>query len=164
MDSKRMSLPQILLAVGVGGVLLVFPFIFTLPFPQHIMIMIFVYASLAQGWNIPYTSSLLLIKFGVNPWIGMLAGAALAIGLSLLIGLPVFRLAGHYFAIATIAIGEIFQIGMVNWKGGGGANGLYLPLLDEGFLNLEFHNTKVPYYFIALGIAAVTFYAVYRME
>jgi branched-chain amino acid transport system permease protein len=53
---------------------------------------------------------------------------------------------------------------MVNWKGGGGANGLYLPLLDEGFINFEFHNTKVPYYYIALAIAAVTFYATYRLE
>jgi branched-chain amino acid transport system permease protein len=168
---------------GVSIFLLLFPFIFTLPFPQHIMIMIFLYATLAQAWNIlggytgqcslghavffgcgAYTSSLLLIQFGLNPWLGMLAGAILSVGLSLLVAIPCFRLAGHYFAIATIAIGEICQIGMVNWKGGGGANGLYLPILEEGFLNLEFHNTKVPYYYIALGIAAITFAAVFFLE
>ena len=37
---------------GVSIFLLLFPFIFTLPFPQHIMIMIFLYATLAQAWNI----------------------------------------------------------------------------------------------------------------
>ncbi len=174
---------KIVLFAGVGAFLLIFPYLFTLPFPQHIMIMIFIYATLAQSWNIiggytgqcslghavffgcgAYTSSLLLIKFGVNPWLGMLAGGVLSVGLSLLIAIPCFRLAGHYFAIATIAIGEMCQIGMVNWKDGGGANGLYLPILEEGLLNLEFHNTKVPYYYIALAIAAVTFAAVRLVE
>jgi branched-chain amino acid transport system permease protein len=183
MDSTKAKGWQILLFAVVGIFLLVFPYLFTLPFPQHIMIMIFIYATLAQGWNIiggytgqcslghavyfgcgAYTSSLLLIHFNISPWLGMLAGGALAVGLSQIIGYPTFRLAGHYFAIATIAIGEMAQIGMVNWQGGGGANGLYLPILDEGFFNLEFHTTKVPYYYIALAIAAVTFYATYRME
>jgi branched-chain amino acid transport system permease protein len=167
----------------IAAFLLTFPALFTLPFPQHIMIMIFLYATLAQGWNIiggyagqislghavyfgagAYTSTLLLIHWGISPWLGMLAGAGLATGLSQIIGYPCFRLAGHYFAIATIAIGEIAQISMVNWKGGGGAVGLYVPMLDESFANLEFHTTKVPYYYIALGITAVVFFVAYLIE
>ncbi len=178
-----MNWKKVLFYSVLGIFLLVFPFIFRLPFPQHIMIMIFLYATLAQAWNIvggyagqcslghavffgcgAYTSSLLLIHLAISPWLGMLAGAGLAVGLSLIIGIPVFRLAGHYFAIATIAIGEMCQIGMVNWKGGGGANGLYLPILDEGFYNFEFHNTKVPYYYIILVIAAITFYTTHWIE
>ena len=181
--SKKTGGGKVLLFSIFGLFLLVFPFLFTMPFPQHILIMILVYATLAQAWNViggyagqcslghavyfgcgAYTSTLLLINFAVSPWIGMIAGGALAVGVDLLIGIPVFRLAGHYFAIATIAIGEMFQIGMVNWKGGGGANGLYLPILDEGLMNFEFHNTKVPYYYIILAIAGVTFYVVYWME
>lgn len=183
MDAQKKSGLQTVVFVIVAIFLLAFPFFFTLPFPQHIMVMIFLYATLAQSWNIvggyagqcslghavffgcgAYTSSILLVKFGINPWIGLAAGAVLAVGLSLLIGLPVFRLAGHYFAIATIAIGEMAQIAMVNWQGGGGANGIYLPILPEGIINFEFHDTKVPYYYIALGIMAVTFYAVHRIE
>ncbi len=183
MDAQKKSGLQTAVFVIVAIFLLAFPLFFTLPFPQHIMIMIFLYATLAQSWNIvggyagqcsfghavffgcgAYTSSILLIKFGINPWIGLVAGAVLAVGLALLIGLPVFRLAGHYFAIATIAIGEMAQIAMVNWQGGGGANGIYLPTLPEGIINFEFHDTKVPYYYIALGIMAVTFYAVHRIE
>jgi branched-chain amino acid transport system permease protein len=167
----------------IAAFLLTFPALFTLPFPQHIMIMIFLYATLAQAWNIiggyggqislghavyfgagAYTSTLLLIHWGISPWLGMLAGAGLATGLSQIIGYPCFRLAGHYFAIATIAIGEIAQISMVNWKGGGGAVGLYVPMLEESFANLEFHTTKVPYYYIALGITAIMFLVAYLIE
>ena len=183
MDPTKKNWRQVLFLSVVGILLLVFPHFFTLPFPQHIMIMIFLYATLAQAWNIvggyagqcslghavyfgcgAYTSSLLLIHFGLSPWLGMMVGGGLAVGLSLIIGIPVFRLAGHYFAIATIAIGEMCQIGMVNWSGGGGANGLYLPIMDEGFYNFEFHTTKVPYYYIALAIAAVTFSATHLIE
>jgi len=183
MDSPKSNWPKFLLYAAMAVFLLFFPAIFTLPFPQHIMIMIFLYAMLAQSWNIiggyagqislghavyfgcgAYTSTLLLVKWGLSPWLGMLAGAGLAMGLSLIIGYPCFRLAGHYFAIATIAIGEIAQISMVNWKGGGGAVGLYIPLLDESFVNLEFHTTKVPYYYIALGITAILFFVTYLIE
>jgi len=183
MDSQKGNWGKILFLVVIAAFLLIFPALFTLPFPQHIMIMIFLYATLAQSWNIiggyagqislghavyfgagAYTSTLLLMKWGVSPWLGMLAGAGLAVGLSQIIGYPCFRLAGHYFAIATIAIGEITQIGMVNWKGGGGAVGLYLPILEESFANFEFHTTKVPYYYIALGITAITFFVTYLIE
>lgn len=183
MDSQKRNWWQVPLFAAMAVFLLLFPVIFPLPFPQHIMIMIFLYATLAQAWNIiggytgqislghavyfgagAYTSTLLLMKWSLSPWLGMLAGGALAVGLSLIIGYPCFRLAGHYFAIATIAVGEIAQISMVNWKGGGGAVGLFLPILDESFANLEFHTTKVPYYYIALGIAAITFFVTYLIE
>jgi branched-chain amino acid transport system permease protein len=183
MNSQKRNWWKILLFAATAVFLLLFPAIFTLPFPQHIMIMIFLYATLAQSWNLiggyagqvslghavyfgagAYTSSLLMMKWGLSPWLGMLAGAGLAAGLSLIIGYPCFRLAGHYFAIATIAIGEIAQISMVNWKGGGGAVGLYLPILDESFTNFEFHSTKVPYYYIALGITAIVFLVTYLIE
>ena len=51
----------------------------------------------------------------MTPWLGMLAGVVLAVALSQVIGYPCFRLRGHYFAIATIAIGEIVQTLMINW-------------------------------------------------
>ncbi len=38
------------LAIG-AIILLIYPFILTLPFPRHLMIMIFLYASLGLAWN-----------------------------------------------------------------------------------------------------------------
>jgi branched-chain amino acid transport system permease protein len=150
----------------IGGILcLIFPAFFTLPFPRHLMIMIFLYASLGLAWNMiggyagqislghavyfgagAYTSTLLLMKLGVSPWVGMLVGGAISVGLAFIIGYPCFKLAGHYFAIATIAIGEIAQQWMLNWDWAGAAVGLTLPILPESLINLEFHTTKVPYY------------------
>ena len=175
---RRLAIGSVLALVVLG-----FPFAVRLPFPQHLMIMIFLYAAMAQAWNIlsgycgqislgqavffgvgAYTSTLLLVKGGVSPWIGMAAGAAAAAGIALLIGYPCFRLAGHYFAIATIAVGEIVQTLFINWGWAGGAVGLYVPILPEGIGNLEFHTTKVPYYYIALAIAALAFGAAAAIE
>src|SRR3972149_8274699 len=119
----------------IGAVLcLIFPLFLTLPFPRHLMIMIFLYASLGLAWNMiggyagqislghaiffgagGYTPTLMLMKLGVSPWVGMLVGGILSVGIAFIIGYPCFKLAGHYFAIATIAIGEIAPELMLYW-------------------------------------------------
>jgi branched-chain amino acid transport system permease protein len=158
--------------LGIGAVIfLLYPLVFTLPFPRHLMIMIFLYATLGLAWNMiggyagqislghtlffgigAYTSTLLLMKLWVSPWAGMFAGGLLSVGISLLVGYPCFKLAGHYFAIATIAIAEIAQVWMLNWDWAGAAVGLTLPLLPESLINLQFHSSKAPYYYIAFGL------------
>jgi branched-chain amino acid transport system permease protein len=165
---------RIKLALGllVLAALLAFPLVFTSPFPRHVMIMIFLYAMLAQAWNIlagycgqislghavffgtgAYTSSILVRELGITPWAGMLAGAGLAMAISQVIGYPVFRLRGHYFAIATIAVGEIVQTLMLNWDWAGAARGLFVPIKrPDSFLNFQFHESKQTYYYIALGL------------
>src|SRR5262249_39579075 len=104
------------------------------------MIKLFLYGLLAQAWNLlvgywgeislgnavffgigAYPSTVLGLWWGVSPWLGMLAGMTVAVVVSQAIGFPCFRLRGHYFAIATIAIGEIVQTVMINWDAVGGA-------------------------------------------
>jgi len=147
------------------------------------MILIFMYALLGEAWNIlggyagqvslghavffglgAYTSTTLLMKLGLTPWLGMVAGIFIAVVVSIIVGYPCFRLAGHYFAIATIALGEIVAIVFLNWKFVGGAIGLFLPLLDESLLNFEFHSSKAPYYYIILAMLVVTVLVTYKME
>jgi branched-chain amino acid transport system permease protein len=164
--------------------LLAFPLLETRPFPRHVMIMIFLYAMLAQAWNLlagycgqislghavffgagAYTSSILVRDMGLTPWLGMVAGIALAAVLSQLIGYPVFRLRGHYFAIATIAVGEIVQTLMINWDWAGGARGLFVPIRrPDSFLNFQFHESKQAYYYIALGMLLVALAVTHRIE
>jgi len=179
---------QLLALKVLGGVvlaiaLLAFPLVFKKPFPQRMMILIFMYALLGEAWNIlggyagqvslghavffgigAYTSTTLLMKLGLTPWLGMVAGIFIAVVVSIIVGYPCFRLAGHYFAIATIALGEIVAIVFLNWKFVGGAIGLFLPLLDESLLNFQFHSSKAPYYYIILAMLVVTVFITYKVE
>jgi branched-chain amino acid transport system permease protein len=138
------------------------------------MILVFIYATAAQAWNIlggyggqlsfghavffgvgAYTSTVLLGRGGVSPWIGMWAGAAVATAVSLLLGYPSFRLRRHYFALATLALAEIVRIVFLNWSLVGAAVGLYLPvrLINQTWALMW--SSKTPYYLLALALLAI---------
>ena len=102
-----------------------------------------------------YTSTLLLINFGISPWFGIVAGGCVAALLSLAFGWSCFRLKGHYFAMATIAVAELVQIFFTEWEYGGTAVGLYVPMDHQGWLWMNFA-TKLPYYWLALGLLLLT--------
>ena len=177
--------------LGLGGIVLavlamlalIFPAFFTLPYHRDLAIKILLFATLAQAWNIlagycgqvslghavffgtgAYTSSVLQMQLGVNPWIGLVVGAALAVALSQAIGYPCFRLRGHYFAIATIAIGEIIHTLAINWEFIGGARGLTLPIRKDSLLAFQFHGTKFIYYYIALALMVCCFLVTWHIQ
>ena len=66
----------------------------------------------------------------------------------LLIGWICFRLRGPYFALATIAAGEIFRLVATNWES----------LTDGmvGILIIQTFRSKLPYYYLALALAAAS--------
>ncbi|MDB5840535.1 MAG: amino acid transporter permease [Herminiimonas sp.] len=160
----------------------VLPFLVGDPAHQNLAILILMAAQMGVAWNIlggyagqislgqvaffglgAYTSTLLFAVWGINPWLGILAGGALASFISVLIGWSCFRLKGHYFAMATIAVAEIIQIIFTNWDFAGAAVGLTLPMEKEGWDVLVF-SSKVPYYYIALGLLLLTLLANYLVE
>jgi len=80
--------------------------------------------------------------------VGMLLSALAAVA----IGVPTLRLRGHYFAIATLLIGSSVQIVFQRWDWVGAASGLYVPIeRTSPWFYLQFHTSKVPYYYLALG-------------
>ena len=50
-----------------------------------------------------YTVALLAEKFGVSPWLGIPLASAVGALSGVVIGVPTFRLRGHYFALAMLA-------------------------------------------------------------
>jgi branched-chain amino acid transport system permease protein len=149
---------------------------------QNLAILVLMAAQLGVAWNIvggyagqvslgqvafyglgAYTSTLLFTKLGWTPWLAIPMGGLVAACVSVVVGWSCFRLKGHYFAMATIAVAEIIQIVFANWEFAGAAVGLNLPIVDEGWRTLIF-SSKEPYYYLALGLLVLTFGANYLIE
>ena len=134
----------------IGGLIVL---LFALPqfglnsFYLHLMIMIFMHAVMAQAWNViagfsgqislghgvffgigAYATSFLYVQYGISPWIGIFVGIILSGLAAVLIGIPMLRLSGHYFAIATLLIGISFQIIFQRWEWVGAASGVWVPM------------------------------------
>lgn len=180
---RTSSLKWLVLAI-LAAFLLAFPRLFAQPFLQRTMILILLWSVLGLAWNLiggyagqvslghaiffglgAYTSTLMLTKWGISPWIGMVAGAVVAAVVAVIIGWPSFRLAGHYFAIATIAAGEIFAVVFRNWGWAGGAVGVYLPIIrGDRVATFQFHEAREGYYYIILAMLVITVLATYVVE
>jgi len=68
-----------------------------------------------------YVSGILTARYGLNPWICMLAGISVAGAVALIVGAPCLKLKGHYLAMATLAFGIIIFIVFneeAEWTGG----------------------------------------------
>ena len=149
----------------------------------HVATMVLLYAAMAQSWNIisgycgqvsfghsvffgigAYAAGLAVVTFETLPWYGVPLGMLAAALVSILISYPCFRLKGHYFAIATFAIVEIFNRLFMIWDAVGGALGLDYPILPDGWENFSWSDTKTGYYIGALAIFIVVFGVVRWVE
>jgi branched-chain amino acid transport system permease protein len=138
---------------------------------MHVAIQILLFAYLSLSWNIlggftgqlsfghalfmavgAYTSTILLLRTGLSPWIGMIAGGVLAALLGLFIGYLSFRyrIKGTYFALVTLAFTEVGRIVALNTEAVGGAMGLYIPIQTNEPWQLKFVD-KSHYYYVMLG-------------
>ncbi len=62
-----------------------------------------------------YTSSLLALRLGISPWIGLMAGIFLASITGLISSFPALRLKGDYLALATLGFNVIVYGIAKNW-------------------------------------------------
>lgn len=134
----------------------------------NVFILVFFYAALGCAWNLiggmggqfslghaafvgigAYTSTILLVNYGVSPFGGMIAGGFLAALTGAFIGYLCFRLRGPYFALCTIALAEILLI-LCNYFRSVtmGPLGISLPS-KPGFWNMTY-NTSTGYYYLFL--------------
>lgn len=70
-----------------------------------------------------YGSGLLTVRLDWSPGVALLAAAALATGLAYALGKPIFRLRGHFLAMGTLALTQIFFLLVNNLGFTGGSSG-----------------------------------------
>ncbi|MCF8120624.1 MAG: branched-chain amino acid ABC transporter permease [Deltaproteobacteria bacterium] len=104
-----------------------------------------------------YTSGILAVKAGINPWMGVAAGTALAALLGLGLGVLCLRMGGIYLSLATLGFSEILHIVITNeYEVTRGTMGLQVPgLLTE--------YSKAHYLYIMLAAALLTLVVVYQL-
>ena len=150
----------------------------------HLTIMMFLFAVMGQGWNIlggyagqasfghtiffgtgAYISTVLYLRLGLTPWIGMIAATIGGVLLALFIGSLSFRygLKGPFFALIMLAFAEIFHMVSLGWEFIGSAEGLLIPLEGNAPLKMQFLDKKA-FYFISLWMVIGSLYLVWCLE
>jgi branched-chain amino acid transport system permease protein len=152
--------------------LLVFPLFPHSSFAMATMIQFLMFSIYGMGWNTiggyggqvdlgkaqyvgigAYTTAVMLVRWDIPFWISMPIGMAVAVCWSFVLGYPLFRLRGHYFAIATIATSLVLKDLFEVWDFVGAARGLEISPIHydpPDFLRLIFKE-DIYYYYIILG-------------
>jgi branched-chain amino acid transport system permease protein len=109
-----------------------------------------------------YTYAILSAGYGLAFWPGLAAGALCAAGFAVLLGLPILRLRGDYFAIVTLGLGEITRIILNNWNsmtnGPNGISNITRPTIAGYTLQ-----TTLDFYYLILLIVIISVFAMHRL-
>ena len=145
---------------------------------HNMVIYILIYAIVGEGWNLisgftgqtsfghasyfgigAYTVAVLGNTYNITPWVGMFAGAFIATTVAFLVNYKLFKLKGHYFAIATLAVCEILRTVFSKWKYVGAGDGIKILFRPEdklAWLALDVQN-RLPFLFITLITLVLVF-------
>ena len=163
---------DLLVAGAVLVFLLTFPVMPHSSFAMATMIQFMMFSLYGMGWNTiggyggqvdlgkaqyvgigAYTTAVMLIRWDIPFWVSMPIGVLFSVGWSFIIGYPLFRLKGHYFAIATIATSLVLKDLFEVWGFVGAARGLEISPIKyrpPDYLRLIFRE-DVYYYYILLA-------------
>jgi len=164
------DLRQLSIAVCVIGLLVFIPFVIRSEYLINLLIMFFLYSTIAQSWNLlgGFTGQ---VSLGHSAFFGMgdlmtrllwtwklpillasFAGGVSSMLLAAIVGMPCLRMKRGYFPIGTLALAVIAQITIGN----------ILPLptyLPREYMEGYTHSSR---YYLALSIAIVTLWVVWR--
>ena len=163
-------LPLVILAV-----LCILPFIGLSSYVMHIFILVLMWSVIGMGWNIlggytgqvsfghaaffgmgAYTAGLLYQHLGISAWWGLPVCVVILTALSLIIGYICLRLRGAYFALATLALGEVCRVAAENLVGFTQGN-MGIMLRERTWVD------KTWYYYVILIIAAGSFFLIKKV-
>ncbi|WP_202977651.1 branched-chain amino acid ABC transporter permease [Parasedimentitalea marina] len=119
-----------------------------------------------------YVSAILVVKAGWSFWISLPAAGLFAALVAVVIGLPILRLRGVYFAMITLVLTQVVTLTALALPITNGAKGISsiplpsgvslfgIPLIPD-FAAME--NTKLAFYYSACILMIVTYLALYRL-
>ena len=161
------------LLIGVTLVLLIPP-IFLDQFLLSLVVLVLYWAYLGNAWNLlggyagqfsfghamfygigAYTSTVLLVDYGISPWVGMLVGALLAGLFGAFVAFLLFRfgIRGHFFALGTFAIAEMVRLVATELEFINTSIGIHIPLVKgDDWLRIQFEETIANYYYVILAL------------
>jgi branched-chain amino acid transport system permease protein len=119
-----------------------------------------------------YVSAILVVKYGVSFWLTLPLAGLFCAAVSVLIGLPILRLRGVYFAMVTLVFTEVARLLALALPITNGAKGISsIPLpgavevfgltLIPDFATLE--NVKPAFYYLSVIVMILCFAAMYRL-
>jgi branched-chain amino acid transport system permease protein len=157
------------LTLAILVVLAALPLLGLSSYVMHVLVLVMIWTVIGMAWNMlggytgqvsfghaaffgvgAYTAGLLYHHLGISAWWGLLACVIVLVVLSLGIGYVCLRLRGAYFALATLALGEVFRVVTENLVGFTQGN-MGIMLKERTWVD------KANYYYIILAIAVFTF-------
>ncbi len=119
-----------------------------------------------------YVSAILVTKAGVSFWLSLPIAGFFAAGVAVLIGLPILRLKGVYFAMISLVLTQVVTLAALALPITNGAKGITsIPLPGEvsilgltlipDFATME--NSRPAFYYTACVLMVLTFAAMYRL-
>jgi len=114
-----------------------------------------------------YAAAILATKAGAPFWFTMVFAGLCGAVVAWLVGIVVLRVGGLYFAIATLALGEIVTIIAKNWDVvTSGMTGIAVsaPVITLGNTVINFATTKLPYYYIVAFLVILFAFIFWRIE
>ena len=119
-----------------------------------------------------YVSAILVVNYGVSFWLTLPLAGLFCAGASILIGLPILRLRGVYFAMITLVLTEVTRLLALALPITGGAKGITsIPLpgpfsifgltLVPDFASLQ--NARLAFYYVATVMMVACFAAMYQL-
>jgi branched-chain amino acid transport system permease protein len=163
------------LHLSVLTVAILFPFVFPSNFMVNFGVMALFYAFIGQSWNISggfagqlsfghvaffgvgaYASTIVQLRLGWSPWLGLPAAALAGALVGGVIGVLSFRagLKGSYFALITLAFAEVLRIVTNSVSFTGGGLGMLIPMKASA-ANFQFAE-RSGFYFLILLMAALS--------
>jgi branched-chain amino acid transport system permease protein len=171
-----------LLGLGLLGLAFAFPVLVKDSYYQHIMNVIFLFAISVYGFNVitgiagqfniahagfigigAYASALVTTRLSLSFWAAMPLSVLATAAFGFLIGYPSLRLRGVYFALTTLAFGEILSLVFENWISvTGGPMGITripppTPIHLPGGVSLAFDD-KTGFYYLCLIFLLIAMY------